>query len=135
MQWVQRELQRRQAEQQQLSTDAGSVIRPLRFEALGSAGLLLKVRCNQPAWISFYVSQAAMDGDAGRPQGLDPLAEAGVVCDLAFQSGVLELLLPPGVSWANQDEPLAAVLHGRMRTVLASPATVSLAVEALVLSS
>ena len=47
---------------------------------------------------------------------------------------MLELLLPPGVSWANQDSPLAPVLHGVLRTELEAPATVSLAVDALALS-
>ncbi len=134
MQWVQRETQRRLTEQLELSTASGSAVQQLRFEGLGSAGVLLKVRCNQPAWLSLYVSQAALDADASRPETEDPAPSAGVVCDLAFEAGTLELLLPPGVSWANQDEPVASVLHGRLRTVLVSPATVSLAVDSLVLS-
>ncbi len=134
MPWIQREAQRRLTEQQELSTMAGPVLRPLRFELLGSAGLLLKVRCDHPAWLSFYVSEAALVADGGRPQGQDPAPSSGVVCDLLFTAGMLELLLPPGVSWANQDSPLAPVLHGVLRTELEAPATVSLAVDALALS-
>ena len=118
MQWVQRETQRRLTEQLELSTASGSAVQQLRFEGLGSAGVLLKVRCNQPAWLSLYVSQAALDADASRPQTEDPAPSAGVVCDLAFEAGTLELTVEGGNYVPDDVDPVGTFRFEGERLIL-----------------
>jgi hypothetical protein len=117
-----------------LVVGAGVLVTPLDLMGLGSAGVLLRVDCSIPGWLSFYVSAAARLLDAGRPVTTDPLPHAGVVADLVFTAGTTRLLLPPGTSWASQDEPPLPLLRGVLRTSLAEEEQVELALEGLLLS-
>jgi len=133
--WVQRSGGARRLQiGQSLELEAGPAVSPIDLLGLGSAGLLLRVECNVPGWLSFYVSGAARLLDADRPVSTDPLPHAGVVADLVFAGEVVELLLPPGTSWASQDEPPLPLLRAALRTDLPEPTSLQLAVEALVLS-
>ena len=118
-----------------LAVDAGVQTSALSFTGLGSAGLLLLASCDAPAWLSLYVSAEAAAADAGRAQDMDPLPQAGLVLDAVFTDQLTALRLPPGVSWANQDEPQASVLHGRLRTDLPAQADVAVALTALRLAA
>jgi hypothetical protein len=118
-----------------LTVEAGVQTSALSFTGLGSAGLLLLASCDAPAWLSLYVSAEAAVGDAARLQSEDPAPDAGVVLDAVFTDQLTALRLPPGVSWANQDEPQNSVLHGRLRTDLPAPADVAVALTALRLSA
>lgn len=136
MPWVPRqEGARRLSEGLVLPVAAGAVVTPLAFTGLGSAGLLLIASCDVPGWLSLYVSAEAAAADAGRAQSVDPAPEAGVVLDLVFPAETTALWLPPGISWANQDDPVSATLHGRLRTDLPAPADVAVALSALLLVS
>lgn len=132
--WVQRAggAQRLQL-QHSVEVAAGEVVTPLDLLGLGAAGVLLRVNCSAPGWLSFYVSDAARLLDAGRPVDTDPPPHAGVVADLLFSAEVSSLLPPPGTSWASQDDPPVSLLRGVLRTSLAELQTVDLEVEALVL--
>jgi hypothetical protein len=116
-----------------VSVPAGLAVTPLLFTGLGSAGLLLLASCDAPAWLSLYVSAEAAIADAPRLQSQDPAPEAGVVLDLVFPEGTTVLRLPPGISWANQDDPVSATLHGRLRTDLPAPADVAVALSGVLL--
>ncbi len=117
MPWVARqEGPRRLSQGLLLPIAAGPQVAPLRFDRLGSAGLLLIVSCDIPAWLSLYVSDAAALADADRLQSVDPDPAAGVVLDAVFTDQSAVLRLPPGVSWANQDDPPGPLLHGLLRT-------------------
>mgnify|MGYP001827910576 CR=1 FL=1 len=132
--WVQRSggAQRLQL-QQALEVGAGEQVTSLDLLGLGSAGVLLRVDCSAPAWISFYLSDAARSADASRPVSSDPAPHAGVVCDLVFTAEINTLLLPPGTSWASQDDPPLPLLRGVLRSSYAEIRLVDLELEALVL--
>ncbi|MBW4531860.1 MAG: hypothetical protein KME02_14340 [Aphanothece saxicola GSE-SYN-MK-01-06B] len=135
MPWVARqEGPRRLSQSLLLPIAAGPQVAPLSFDRLGSAGLLLLVSCDIPAWLSLYVSDAAALADANRPQSADPDPAAGVVLDAVFTEDSAVLRLPPGVSWANQDDPPAALLHGRLRTDQGQPIEAMLSISSLLLA-
>lgn len=136
MPWVPRNEGQRRASQSLVipTLAAGPVVTPLAFTGLGSAGLLTSALCDVPGWLSLYVSAEAAAADAARLQIEDPAPEAGVVLDLVFPEGTTGLRLPPGISWANQDDPLTGTLHGLLRTDLGAPATdVAVGLSAVVL--
>ena len=132
--WVQRTggASRLQLEES-LEVGSGELVTPLDLLGLGSAGVVLRVDCSAPGWLSFYVSDAARLLDAGRPVTTDPLPHAGVVADLVFTAGTTRLLLPPGTSWASQDDPPLPLLRGVFRTSFGVAQQVDLELEALVL--
>lgn len=135
MPWVARqEGPRRLSQGLLLPIAAGPQVATLSFNQLGSAGLLLIVSCDIPAWLSLYVSHTAALADADRPQTADPDPDAGVVLDAVFTEDSAVLRLPPGVSWANQDDPLAPVLHGRLRTDQLQPIEAMVSLSSLLLA-
>lgn len=135
MPWVARqEGPRRLSQGLLLPIAAGPQVAPLRFDRLGSAGLLLIVSCDIPAWLSLYVSSAAALADANRPQSADPDPAAGVVLDAVFTDQSAVLRLPPGVRWANQDDPLAPLLHGLLRTDQGQPIEAMVSISSLLLA-
>ncbi len=135
MPWVARqEGPRRLSQSLLLPIAADPQVAPLRFDRLGSAGLLLIVSCDIPAWLSLYVSDAAALADANRPQSADLDPAAGVVLDAVFTEESAVLRLPPGVSWANQDDPPAPVLHGRVRTDQSQPIEAMVSLSSLLLA-
>ena len=135
MPWVPRqEGPRRLSQGLLLPIAAGPQVAPLRFDRLGSAGLLLIVSCDIPAWLSLYVSEAAAIADAHRPQSADPDPAAGVVLDAVFTEDSAVLRLPPGVSWANQDDPPVPVLHGLLRTDQSQPIEAMVSISSLLLA-
>ncbi len=135
MPWVARqEGPRRLSQSLLLPIAAGPQVAPLRFDRLGSAGLLLIVSCDIPAWLSLYVSDTAAIADANRPQSVDPDPAAGVVLDAVFTEDSAVLRLPPGVSWANQDDPPVPVLHGRVRTQQPQPIEAMVSLSSLLLA-
>jgi hypothetical protein len=132
--WVQRSGGGRRLQiQQTLQVAAGDLVTPLDLVGFGGAGVLLRVDCDAPAWISFYLSDAARLLDAGRPLTTDPLPHAGVVCDLVFTPELTTLLMPPGASWASQDDPPLGLLRGVLRSSYGEARTVQLELEALAL--
>lgn len=135
MPWVARqEGPRRLSQGLLLPIAAGPQVASLRFDRLGSAGLLLIVSCDIPAWLSLYVSDTAALADANRPQSADPDPAAGVVLDVVFTEVSAVLRLPPGVSWANQDDPPVPVLHGRLRTDQLQPIEAMVSISSLLLA-
>jgi hypothetical protein len=135
MRWVPRqEGPRRLSEGQLLAVAAGPQQTLVGFERLGSAGLLLLASCDVPGWLSLYVSAAAVAADAERLQSQDPAPEAGVVLDAVFGDSESVQRLPPGVSWANQDDPPVPILYARLRTELAAPMEVMVSLTSLQLA-
>ena len=107
----------------------------IAFSALGRAGLLVAVQSSEAAWISLYSSAAARSGDSQRLITADPAAGSGVLLDAALEAGQ-ELLLPPGCTYLNAEEPGAALLYGLVRRHSGSgdPAVVNVQLRAMVLA-
>jgi hypothetical protein len=57
-----------------------------------------------------------------------------VVLDAVFTDQSAVLRLPPGVSWANQDDPHVPVLHGLLRTDQGQPIEAMVSISSLLLA-
>lgn len=122
-------------EQQSTAPLAIGQAAPLVFSALGRAGLLVALQSSEAAWISLYSTDAARSGDSQRLITTDPAAGSGVLLDAALEAGQ-ELLLPPGCTYLNAEEPGAALLYGLLRRHqgTAEAVVVSVQLRAMVLA-
>ena len=126
---------RLQLEQQRTAVLAIGQSAPLAFSGLGRAGLLVAVQCSHPAWFTLYSAAAARSKDAERLITTDPATGSGVLLDAALESDQ-ELLLPPGCTYLNAEEPGSALLYGLVRrhTGSGDAAVVSVQLRAMVLA-
>jgi hypothetical protein len=132
--WVPRiDTPRRVVEQQRSAALIYPARADLEFEALGVFGQFLAVRCSQPAWVSFYCSAQARDGDRSRPLNQDPSPSAGVMLDLLFEQADEQLLMPPGASYYNAANPPQRRLYALLRPQTPGTAVSELSVTAVVL--
>ena len=100
----------------------------LTFSALGRAGILVAASCSQLAWFTLYSSEAARNADGERLITTDPETSSGVLLDAVLEAGQ-ELLLPPGCTYFNAEDPGDALLYGLVRRHSGSGGAAALTVQ------
>ena len=107
----------------------------LDFQGLGRLGHFLAISTDAPAWVSFYCSAAARQGDAGRRYSQDPAPGSGVLLDLATSTGALTITAPPGGTYFSTDDPAASpLLRALVRNTGTAQAAIALTVSVVVLA-
>ena len=107
----------------------------LDFQGLGRLGHFVAISTDAPAWVSFYCSAAARQGDAGRRYSQDPAPGSGVLLDLATSTGGLTITAPPGGTYFSTDDPAASpLLRALVRNTGPAQAAISLTVSVVVLA-
>ena len=106
----------------------------LDLAGLGRLGHFLLVSTDAPAWVSFYSSAAAREGDAGRPFSKDPPPGSGVLLDLATTASELTITAPPGGTYFTTETAAAAPLRALVRNTGSAQAAIALTVSAVVLA-
>ncbi|MCT4365689.1 hypothetical protein FB106_11481 [Synechococcus sp. Ace-Pa] len=113
----------------------GPATTTVAFDGLGSDALIRRVNVNLASWITLYNSEAAFQADLLRPLNQDPEPGSGVVADLRFPSlGGGALLLAPGTSYSNAEQPLQRRLLARLRIEESGSLNPLLSIEAVVLT-
>jgi len=107
----------------------------LDFPGLGQLGHFVAISTDAPAWVSFYCSAAARQGDAGRRYSQDPAPGSGVLLDLATSTGALTITAPPGGTYFSTDDPAASpLLRALVRNTGTAQAAIALTVSVVVLA-
>ena len=107
----------------------------LDFQGLGRLGHFVAISTDAPAWVSFYCSAAARQGDAGRRYSQDPAPGSGVLLDLATSTGGLTITAPPGGTYFSTDDPAASpLLRALVRNTGPAQAAIALTVSVVVLA-
>ena len=107
---------------------------PLDLPGLGRIGHFLSISTDAPAWVSFYCSAAARQGDAGRRYSQDPAPGSGVLLDLATSTGALTITAPPGGTYFSSDASAEPVLRALVRNTGTAQAAIALTVSVVVLA-
>ena len=106
----------------------------LDFQGLGRLGHFVAISTDAPAWVSFYCSAAARQGDAGRRYSQDPAPGSGVLLDLATSTGALTITAPPGGTYFCSDASADPLLRALVRNTGTAQAAISLTVSVVVLA-
>jgi len=107
----------------------------LDFQGLGRLGHFVAISTDAPAWVSFYCSAAARQGDAGRRYSQDPAPGSGVLLDLATSTGALTITAPPGGTYFSTDDPAASpLLQALVRNTGTAQAAIALTISVVVLA-
>ena len=106
----------------------------LDFQGLGRLGHFMAISTDVPAWVSFYCSAAARQGDAGRRYSQDPVPGSGVLLDLATSTGALTITAPPGGTYFSNENSAEPVLRALVRNTGLAQAAISLTVSVVVLA-
>jgi len=106
----------------------------LDFQGLGRLGHFVAISTDVPAWVSFYCSAAARQGDAGRRYSQDPAPGSGVLLDLATSTGALTITAPPGGTYFSSETSAEAVLRALVRNSGTAQAAIALTVSVVVLA-
>ena len=75
--------------------------------------MLMKIETDAAAWVRVYVSDAARAADAGRLEGTDPTADAGVIAEV-ITSGAQSILISPGAYGFNDESPVTTNIATRI---------------------
>lgn len=78
---------------------------------LAKSFVLIKGEVNRPCRVRLYAKSAYRDADASRPLGTDPSGEHGLICDIAFPTGNLEIDFSPVIIGANLDTPISKDIY------------------------
>ena len=94
------------------------------FTDIGQSGMFVSAKCDdvQPAWLTFYSSEAARTNDAGRVFGQLPAGGSGVVADFALDPGVKKIATPTQF-YFNADIMAAEKIYYSVRTTSKTPIT------------
>ncbi len=65
--------------------------------------LLHRMVLSAPARVRLYSSNAARVSDSSRAVGSDPIGESGIICDMNLDASMLDFVLSPMTSGANED--------------------------------
>ncbi len=106
----------------------------LDFPGLGQLGHFVAISTDAPAWVSFYCSAAARQGDAGRRYSQDPAPGSGVLLDLATSTGALTITAPPGGTYFSSDASAGPLLRALVRNTGTAQAAIALTVSVVVLA-
>jgi hypothetical protein len=63
----------------------------------------MKIQSSTSSWIRIYSDTASRTADAGRSQGTDPLAGAGVIAEVVTTASNETVLITPGVFGFTSD--------------------------------
>ena len=111
---------------------------PLDLPGLGQLGHFVAISTDAPAWVSFYCSAAARQGDAGRRYSQDPAPGSGVRLDLVTITAALTVTAPPGGTYFSTDGAMASnsppLLRALVRNTGTAQTAIALTVSAVVLA-
>jgi hypothetical protein len=105
----------------------------LDLPGLGRLGHFMSVSSDAPAWVSFYSSAAARDGDGGRPISRDPAPGSGVLLDLVTTTTGEVIAAPPGGTYFSTEASASPQLRALVRNTGTSQAAIAVTVVAVVL--
>ncbi|MCS5698219.1 hypothetical protein NZK32_04080 [Cyanobium sp. FGCU-52] len=108
----------------------------LDFPGLGQLGHFVAISTDAPAWVSFYSSAAARQGDAGRPISKDPPPGGGVLLDLATTASELTITAPPGGTYFSTETSTTSPppLRALVRNTGTARVAIALTINVLVLA-
>jgi hypothetical protein len=109
----------------------------LDLPGLGRLGHFISVSTDAPAWLSFYSSAAAREGDGGRLISRDPAPGSGVLLDLVTTTTGEVIAAPPGGTYFSAEATTASPqppLRALVRNTGSSQAAIAITVTAVVLA-
>ena len=96
--------------------------------------MLMKIETDGAAWVRVYASNAARTADAGRSEGTDPAADAGVIAEV-ITSSAQTILISPGAYGFNDDNPVTANIATRITNKTGSTGVVTATLHVLQLEA
>jgi len=106
----------------------------LDLPGLGRLGHFLAVSSDAPAWVSFYSSADARDGDGGRPISRDPAPGSGVLLDLVTTTTGEVIAAPPGGTYFSAEASASPQLRALVRNTGTAQAAIAVTVTAVMLA-
>ena len=94
----------------------------------------MKIETDGAAWVRVYASNAARTADAGRSEGTDPAADAGVIAEV-ITSSAQTILISPGAYGFNDDNPVTANIATRITNKTGSTGVVTATLHVLQLEA
>ena len=123
-----------QVAQRDVVTGTTTALAPATTASLDIIGsqnyVVYKIQTSSAAWVTLYINAASRTADAGRPQGMDPGANSGVIVE-AITTGSQTVLVTPGVFGFNDETVPTSVIPIAVRNTSASTATISVTLTIL----
>ena len=81
---------------------------------IGQWGHLIRIQCDQEAWVTLYTSSSARLADSNRLISLTPNSATGVLAEFLLDSNT-EILVSPGTSYFNDDTVKQSAIYVAVR--------------------
>lgn len=92
--------------------------------------MLYKIETSHAAWVRVYCSSSAQSADSTRPEGVDPLPDAGVIAEVV-STGSGTTLITPGVIGFNNDSPVGDLVYVSVTNKSGGSATLTVRLTAV----